>query len=1444
MTDKNISIKKDIPHKNPNDVIFLVEKKMEFFKDIIQKTIIHVQKNKSLDILGISDLSCCIERLGELNKKIGEFNDLKSTNSEALISGLQLINNELSSLLKNYGTYCLEDLLLICFGNNNKIITDEKETEKFELLKKYFHPTSYKVVVLKKEENKQTTNDDKFDETTQNLSCYDISTNYKQFHMKVFGMKIFIHNSVLKKTLVIFGIVDDVIVEFLNNKYVNLKHKNIKDNLPNDADFQTDSFNKFMSSLILKDYLIYDSHLEIYNKYAGYLCQNNLIKQKQVSHVVKEFISDDIHNKRNTLITLLIKSATYENQYLAYLLYDLLSNDTNGTVDTQEQIILFDSFPWPIKQYFKQAMKKTVQYTNELSNFDINKIPLEQQICLLKASDTVKEKAMMKLKEVKAKAEDSGSKARQYLDGLLKIPFSVYKREPILNMMETIRNQFKELYKKYNIGKLFPEIPNKEKYTSIEVLTYIKKIQGQTYENNKSDQLEKVKQYLITGDKKKLNDNIILINELLKKTNLKDNKIKYNTLNKDQLKVEIEKYMDLCKKSENKELTEETIKTFINICNVKPCLNNVDIKNSISSLNNNMKQITDYMTDIKSTLDKAVHGHDKAKKQLERIIGQWINGEQDGYCFGFEGPPGVGKCLAKNTPIMLSDGEIKMVQDITLNDKLMGDDNTPRNVLALGNGRDKMYIIEQALGDDYVVNESHILSLKITKSDRKFDKYKIILGNQYFKNNIVDICVKDYLSLPKYLQECLKGYKVGIDFCEQNVSVDPYALGYCLGDELSHNCNTVDEPVIKYFQEYAKINNLYFINNKITDFKTDFKTDSKTDSITNSKTHGRIGDKNIVLNKLKDYSLNNKHIPKSYKCNSREIRLQLLAGLIDSDGYHCKAKNALVIMRKNKVLAEDILWLVRSLGFRGIITEYTKYSSDTKYRQHHNIIITGPGLEKIPTLLDKNKVKKHKQTKQTKQTKEPLTTCIHVVPLEEDEYFGFQIDGNFRFLLGDFTVTHNTSLAKRGLADCLKDNNGISRPFSMIQMGGDSNGSTLHGHNYTYVGSTWGSIVQIMIDKRCMNPIIFIDEVDKISRTEHGREIVGILTHLLDPAQNDCFQDKYFTGIDLDLSKALFILSYNDAEAIDKILLDRVHRIKFSNLSLEDKLIICNTHILPEVYKKMGLEGMIVFSDEVLKFMIDEYTCESGVRKLKEILFEIVGEINLDVLKNNDTDFEFPIKITITDVKTKYFKDKREVIIRKVPNKSEIGYINGMYATALGSGGTLPIHAKFFPSDKFLDLKLTGLQQEVMRESMNVSLTVAWNLTNNDKQIELRSKYDNTHNKCGINIHTGDGSVRKDGPSGGCATTIVIYSLLNDIPIKAEFGVTGEIQMSGEVTAIGGLNSKILGSIKSSVKSFIFPKENQKDFNEFYEKYKNDERLVGITFYPVNHINEALELIL
>ena len=456
-----------------------------------------------------------------------------------------------------------------------------------------------------------------------------------------------------------------------------------------------------------------------------------------------------------------------------------------------------------------------------------------------------------------------------------------------------------------------------------------------------------------------------------------------------------------------------------------------------------------------------------------------------------------------------------------------------------------------------------------------------------------------------------------------------------------------------------------------------------------------------------------------------------------------------------------------------------------------------------------------------------------------------------------------TSLAKYGLSNCLKDENGISRPFAMLQMGGDSNGSTLHGHNYTYVGSNWGSVVQILIDKQCMNPIIFIDEVDKISKTEHGREIIGILTHLLDSTQNDCFQDKYFSGIDLDLSKALFILSYNDPELIDRVLLDRIHRIKFNNLSLEDKIVISDKYLLPEIYKKMGLENMILFEEGVIKCIIEEYTCEAGVRKLKELLFEIISEINLEILKNNCV-VNFPILITKNEVTLNYLKDRVSITTYKIHTENRIGIINGLWANSAGMGGVLPIEIQAFPTclggddvvcagsgnnsgnnsggggGRFLELKLTGSLGDVMKESVQVALTMAWNFTDKNTQQVLSHKY----NKYGIHIHCGDCSTPKDGPSALSTICVLIYSLLNERKINHYFGITGEMDMGGTIRKIGGLDLKILGGIKAGITEFIFPFENQSCFDKFKEKNRENNVIKNIRFHSVKHIKEVFELIL
>jgi ATP-dependent Lon protease len=303
-----------------------------------------------------------------------------------------------------------------------------------------------------------------------------------------------------------------------------------------------------------------------------------------------------------------------------------------------------------------------------------------------------------------------------------------------------------------------------------------------------------------------------------------------------------------------------------------------------------------------------------------------------------------------------------------------------------------------------------------------------------------------------------------------------------------------------------------------------------------------------------------------------------------------------------------------------------------------------------------------------------------------------------------------------------------------------------------------------------------------------------------------------------------------------------VHRIKFDNLSIEDKIEISNKHLLPDIYRKVGLDGMIEITKETLKFIIEEYTLEPGVRKLKEKLYEIVGEINLDIMKNTATTAtQTPIIVTIDDVKNKYFKDRREIKIQTIAKESRIGSINCLYATSLGSSGILAASAKFFPATKFLELRLTGLLDQMMQESFQISLTMAYNMLSFDKQKELLTN----HSRSGIHLHMGDGSVSKSGTSAGIAITILMYSLLSGKKIKNTFAVTGEAaDLNGKVGEIGALNYKFKGGIKAGVKSFIFPVENAKDYDEFMKKYGSTSLVEGISFHQVDHIDEAIALIM
>jgi len=242
--------------------------------------------------------------------------------------------------------------------------------------------------------------------------------------------------------------------------------------------------------------------------------------------------------------------------------------------------------------------------------------------------------------------------------------------------------------------------------------------------------------------------------------------------------------------------------------------------------------------------------------------------------------------------------------------------------------------------------------------------------------------------------------------------------------------------------------------------------------------------------------------------------------------------------------------------------------------------------------------------------------------------------------------TGKTSLVKEGISKIL------NRPFAFIALGGATDSSFLEGHGYTYEGSTWGKIVQILIDSRCMNPVIYFDELDKISGTPRGEEIAGILTHLTDTSQNSQFHDKYFSEINFDLSKCLFIFSYNDESKVNSILKDRMYRIKTKGYNGKEKTLISNSYLLPKIREQVKFANdEIIISDEVISHIIETHcNKEDGVRNLKRCLEIIHTKLNLYRLMKPGTNLfegemalnvEFPFKVT-KDIVDKLIKKDQE----------------------------------------------------------------------------------------------------------------------------------------------------------------------------------------------------------
>jgi len=374
--------------------------------------------------------------------------------------------------------------------------------------------------------------------------------------------------------------------------------------------------------------------------------------------------------------------------------------------------------------------------------------------------------------------------------------------------------------------------------------------------------------------------------------------------------------------------------------------------------------------------------------------------------------PAMGKCLGKGTKVLMFDGSLKNVEDVKIGDKLMGDDSTPRKVLSLARGQEEMYWVRQNKGIDYRVNKSHILSLKRSRNE-----------GRHKHGDVLNIEVSEYIEKSDKFKSNYKGYKVAVEFDEKTLEIEPYFLGLWLGDGRSSDVRiaTEDDEVVSYLQDYAfrldKKLHRYAVDGKCTMF-----------GITNIQKEDSLKDLSHSLQgKLRTLGvIDNKHIPHAYLTANRKQRLELLAGLVDSDGYYDDKYHVIEIIQKRKEIAEQVKFLADSLGFR---TSFVKKKATIKsigYESDvYRVRIVGH-LDTIPTLIHR------KQARALVSKREHMHTGIQVEFDKVDDYYGFVLDGNHLFLLEDMTVTHNTAFVLNVALKAIERNEGVA--FFSLEM--------------------------------------------------------------------------------------------------------------------------------------------------------------------------------------------------------------------------------------------------------------------------------------------------------------------------------------------------------------------------------------------------------------------------
>ena len=397
----------------------------------------------------------------------------------------------------------------------------------------------------------------------------------------------------------------------------------------------------------------------------------------------------------------------------------------------------------------------------------------------------------------------------------------------------------------------------------------------------------------------------------------------------------------------------------------------------------------------------------------------------------------------------------------------------------------------------------------------------------------------------------------------------------------------------------------------------------------------------------------------------------------------------------------------------------------------------------------------------------------------------------------------------------------LNRKMARISLGGVHDEADIRGHRKTYVGAMPGRIISGLIQAGSSNPLLLLDEIDKLGRDHRGDPSAALL-EVLDGEQNGTYRD-HFLEIPYDLSDVLFITTANTLDTVPRPLLDRMEVIELNSYTDEEKLMISKNHLIPKQLKMHGIKkSQLRITDDGIREIITCYTRESGVRKLERCFAEVCRKAAMELLQQ-----ENPKRITLTSANAQNFLGVRKFLPDHLASADQVGLVTGLAWTSVG-GETLEVEVNVM--DGSGKLELTGNLGDVMKESAHAALSY---IRANADKLGVAADFYKTKD---IHVHFPEGAVPKDGPSAGVTVCTAIVSALSNTPVRRDVAMTGEISLRGRVMAIGGLKEKTMAALRHGIKTVIIPKDNERDLAEIDQTVRS-----RLQFVTAAHIETVLD---